>query len=213
MTNGITAFPLSWPQGWRRTPDHARKHAKFGKTERGARSYPTKKELSVSDGVRRVLAELSRYDLSRNDILISTNVETRLDGFPRSDRAAPIDPEVAVYWQDGGTPRCMAIDQYLSVADNLAAIAATLEAMRAIERHGGAEIGRRSFDGFKALPQQAADDWRTVLGLPAGSRDRAAAEAAWKRLRSSTHPDKTGGDSSQFNRVQKAWEQAQGELS
>lgn len=212
MTNTITAYPLCWPRGWRRTDPSARKAAKFGKTERGSRSYPTKRDLSIYDGVQRVFDELSRHGVHRNDVIISTNVETRMDGTPRSDRRAPDDPGVAVYWNDGGT-RCMAIDQYLSVADNLAAIAATLDAMRSIERHGGAEIGRRSFDGFKALPQPAADDWRDVLGLPAGSRDRAAAEAAYKRLRGQTHPDKQGGSDTAFNRVQKAWEQAQGELS
>lgn len=212
MTNSITAYPLSWPQGWRRTAGNARKRAKFGKSKRTDGRYPWKQDLSIYDGVTRVIEELGRYGVGREDIIISTNVETRIDGTPRSDRRAPDDPGVAVYWQDGGT-RCMAIDQYQSVADNLAAIAATLEAMRAIERHGGAEIGRRSFDGFKELPQQAAEDWRTVLGLPAGSRDRAAAEAAWKRLRSSTHPDKPGGSDAAFKRVQQAWEQAQGELS
>jgi len=156
MTNGITAYPLCWPLGWHRTEYVDRKHAKFGKTERsGSFGGSMKRQLSIYDGVNRVLEELSRNGVDRNDIIISTNVETRLDGTPRSDRRAPKDAGVAVYWRDGGT-RCMAIDQYLSVADNLAAIAATLEAMRAIERHGGAEIGRRSFDGFKALPIRLA---------------------------------------------------------
>ena len=38
----------------------------------------------------------------------------------------------------------MAIDAYTRTADNLAAVAATLEAMRAIERHGGAQILERA---------------------------------------------------------------------
>ncbi|KVD37855.1 hypothetical protein WJ41_22830 [Burkholderia ubonensis] len=59
---------------------------------------------------------------------------------------------VAVYWETrAGARRVMAIDQYTRVADNLAAVAATLDAMRAIERHGGARILERAFTGFAAL--------------------------------------------------------------
>ena len=48
----------------------------------------------------RVMDELGRMGLGRDDVVISTNVETRLDGFPRSDRTEPADPGVAVYWQE-----------------------------------------------------------------------------------------------------------------
>jgi hypothetical protein len=53
-------------------------------------------------------------------------------------------------------------------ADNLAAIAATLEAMRAIDRHGGATILNRAFTGFTALPPPA-DCWKE-LGVNRGER-------------------------------------------
>jgi hypothetical protein len=61
----------------------------------------------------------------------------------------------------------MAIDQYDRVEHNLAAIAATLDAMRAIKRHGGAEILDRAFTGFTALPAPMAGGkpWRQVLGF------------------------------------------------
>ena len=110
----------------------------------------------------------------------------------------------------------MAIDQYDRVADNLAAIAATLEAMRAIERHGGAQILERAFTGFTALP--APDHqrpWREVLGIPALPENEAQAreviEGAYRRLRSRYHPDK-GGDAAAFSAVQAAYEQAITEL-
>lgn len=88
--------------------------------------------------------------------------------------------------------QCMAIDRYDKVADNLAAVAATLEAMRAIERHGGAAILDRAFTGFTALPPPRADrPWWEVLGLdPSASKDEI--RAAYRRLVSTVHEAKGG---------------------
>jgi len=98
-----------------------------------------------------------------DDILVSTNIEVRLDGMPRSDRE-PKDPGASVYWSAKGKQQCMAIDHYDRAADNLAAIAATLEAARAIGRHGGGEILERAFQGFTALPERAGGkSWYDVL--------------------------------------------------
>lgn len=179
----INAYPLQWPAGWKRA--NGRKSGNFKNARR---------ELSVFDGVQRVLLELERLGYGRNDVVISTNVETRLDGLPRSDRAEPLDPGAAAYWRTkGGEHKVMAIDRYDRVADNLAAIAATLEAMRAIERHGGAVILERAFTGFTALPPPGARrEWWEVLGI---SRDstRETVKAAYRRLASINHPDRPGG--------------------
>jgi hypothetical protein len=101
-----------------------------------------------------------------NNPIISTNVELTLTGRPRSGSAQPKDPGVAVYWRTNSDQphKVMALDRYSRVEQNLAAIAATLEAMRAIERHGGAAILERAFTGFTALP--APNTWKAVLGIP-----------------------------------------------
>jgi hypothetical protein len=156
------------------------------------------------DGVGRVLAELELLGVpNRDDIVISTNIPTRLDGFPRSDQPEPPDPGAAVYWSVKGhkQPKCMALDRYDRVADNLAAIAASLNAMRAIERHGGAEILDRAFTGFVALPapEQA---WQT-LGLASSRPSRAEVDEAHRRLAFLHHPDR-GGDSSMMARINSA---------
>lgn len=190
MTEPIQAYPLQWPPGWDRIGSWNRKHAKF---------LNAKRELSVMDGIQRVLTELERLRVKRDDLVISTNIETRLDGLPRSDRI-PADPGVAVYWRQGKNTRCMAIDRYSRVADNLAAIAATLEAMRAIERHGGAEILDRAFTGFVALP--ALDQWFTILGVSANAT-RAEIDTAYRRLAAIHHPDR-GGDGQAMARVNAA---------
>ncbi len=133
------SFPLSWPEGWKRTK--FRSAAKFNKSrerrynEQNQAIYSGKTRLSVADAIHRVLGELERMGIRDDDIIISTNVPLRLDGLPRSDQE-PTDPGVAVYWQKKGqsSMRCIAVDRYTRVADNLAAVAATLDAMRAIER-------------------------------------------------------------------------------
>ena len=193
MREAIEAYPLTWPQGWPRKQSYQRSRAKFSTSGR---------VLSVMDGIQRVLLELERLGVKRDDLVISTDIPTRLDGLPRSDRTVT-DPGVAVYWLKGKATRCMAIDRYDRVADNLAAIAATLEAMRAIERHGGAEILDRAFTGFAALP--APEQWWQVLGVAENATGEEI-DAAWRRLAARHHPDR-GGDSAQMARINTARDQ------
>jgi hypothetical protein len=209
------AYPLSWPEGWKRSK--SRIGAAFNKTRepvynQGQRVYQGKARLSVADAVRRVLAELERMGIRDDDIIISTNVPLRLDGLPRSDQE-PTDPGVAVYWQKKGQPamRCMAIDRYTRVADNLAAVAATLDAMRAIERHGGAEILNRAFLGFAALPEKASQPWRVVLGIE-GAATLDLVESRFRALVKVHHPD-AGGKDEDFWKLQQAREAARMELA
>lgn len=192
------AYPLSWPFGWKRTKGR-RREANFSKAGRS---------LTVTEGLQRVLAELQRMGIARNRVIISTNVPTRLDGLPRSGARVPDDPGAAVYWQEpSGARRVMAIDLYDRVADNLAAIAATLDAMRAIERHGGAAILERAFTGFEALPAPgAAREWWEVLGvLRSASMDEIT--SARRRLASEHHPDK-GGDPARMAEINTAFDRA-----
>jgi hypothetical protein len=212
-----TAFPLSWPDGWKRTQSISRTHAQFGRTERtsnqpGGPMWLNKKRLSVADAVGRLLGELRRMGIPDWNVIISTNVPLRLDGMPRSDKE-PADPGAAVYWKknDKQAMRCMAIDRYTRVADNLAAIAATLEAMRAIERHGGGTILERAFLGFAALPERASQHWRETLGIQ-GTATIDLVESRFRALAQVNHPDK-GGDRNKFEEIVQARDAARLELA
>lgn len=198
MSETIHAYPLQWPTGWKR--ETVRVHARFGKSTTTASGWKQKRDVTIAEGIARVRGELGRMGMRDYDVVISTNLPLRLDGLPRGDASNPADPGVAVYWRKGKTTRCMAIDQYFRVADNLAAIAATLEAMRAIERHGGAEILDRAFTGFTALP--APEQPFQVLGVSATATDEEI-ETAYRRLAMQHHPDR-GGDPAQMARINAA---------
>lgn len=196
-----TRYPLQWPEGWKRMQSDQRKTATFSRQG---------KALTVFDGVQRVLDELERLGVHQDDVVVSTNLQTRLDGLPRSNQARPGDPGVCVYWRKSPKEpmRCMAVDRYDEVQDNLAAVAATLEAMRSIERHGGAAILDRAFTGFAALPAPAAGkrDWWTVLELPATATE-AQIRDAYARLARVHHPDK-GGDAQRMAEINRARDEA-----
>lgn len=211
MSEPISAHPLSWPTGWKRTPEARRRKAQFSRARKQKYdgTWESSRPVTLAESIERVLGELQRMGIDRQDVVISTNVRTRLDGLPRSGEREPDDPGAAVYWQEWtGERRVIAIDQYTKVADNLAAIAATLDAMRAIERHGGAAILERAFTGFVALPAPGtAHEWWEVLGVPrTASIDEA--RAAYRRAASEAHPDR-GGTDARMAEVNRAWEQAQ----
>jgi hypothetical protein len=212
MARTIESYPLSWPAGWKRTAAAERKHAQFGRASRTAGSARLGlQQLTVIDAADRVLYELGRLGIDRDDIVISTDIPTRLDGLPRS-KIEPRDPGAAVYWRQAPNqpvPKCMAIDVYDRVADNLAAIAATLEAMRAIERHGGAEILERVFLGFQALPAPGAAWWEVLEFDRPVTLD--LAEKAYRDMAKKHHPDK-GGSREQWDRINRAIATARAEL-
>lgn len=187
------AYPLSWPAGKPRTPSHKRERGRFSKhsyrsTSDGTSSYKVKGDLTVAEALRRLQADLDR--LRARLPVVSSNLETRLDGLPRSGQRKPADPGVAVYFQLHGKPIVLAGDRYDTVEANIAAIAAHIDAMRTTERHGVGSL-EQMFAGFTALPPaMSPDDWRTVLGDP-GSL--AEAEETYRQFMKMNHPD-VGGD-------------------
>src|SRR3546814_12896137 len=106
----------------------------------------SKIELPMSIACERALAQLAAFGAKYP--LISSNVELRRDGLPRSDRVEPTDPGVAVYFAKGGRPYCLACDTFRRAADNLAAIAGHIEATRRQLRYGvaTAEETLRAFE-------------------------------------------------------------------
>lgn len=193
MTQGTpTRFPLAWPA--HRPRSKTRKTGKF--SYRGDDGWA--KDITVPRAMDRLEDEVRR--LGGTNTLLSTNVDTRLDGRPRGGAAEPYDPGVCLYFTLKGKPMAMACDVYTKVAQNIAAVAAHLEATRAIERHGVATAAE-TLQAFQALPAPAvialgaARPWREVLGFGEMQVvDRVDIDLAWKTRVRAVHPDRGGSD-------------------
>lgn len=188
------AYPLQWPQARARRPAAARKQTRFNRKERQYSSsnpncsWMATSDLTVAEARRRLQEELDR--IGARFPVISSNLETRLDGMPRSGQREPADPGVAVYFELGGSPHCLPCDTYTTVAGNIAAVAAHIEATRAIERHGVASV-REMFSGFAALP--APKSWWEILGVRQNAT-RSEIESAFRLAARRAHPDSGGSN-------------------
>jgi hypothetical protein len=109
-------------------------------------------------------------------------------------REAPSDPGVVAYFTWGGEQAAIPCDRWASVAHNVQAIALTIEAMRAIDRHGAKHMVKAMFRGFTALPAPTVDEpWHEVLGV-APDAPQTAIEAAYRLRARRAHPDQGGSD-------------------
>ena len=170
-----TAFPLSWPEGFPRTP--RREAGKFKTSLAGAlTNVQTSLRLFGSDAGRAV-----------SDTVMSSNVTLGM--------AKPADPGVAVWFVWDGEQRCIPVDRYTTVEANLQAIHHIIEARRVELRHGTLALVRAAFKGFTpALPPPRARTWREVLGLNDGGKPvtREMVETCYRGLARERHPDAGG---------------------
>lgn len=82
---------------------------------------------------------------------------------------------------------CMPCDKWDRLPDNIAAIAAHIDATRKIERYGVQSV-EEAFAGFVALPPPL--NWKQILGVRGVSLDEA--ESAYRELAKRHHPDRGG---------------------
>jgi hypothetical protein len=168
-----TSYPLVWPS------HIPRKKIRFQS------AFVSKKQVQGFDGPARAMLH-ARHHVQRNtrktlaDALLalqlevdrmrhdkiaevlSTNLRTRLDGYPRADQAQPTDPGAALYFNRGGQRICMPCDKWNRVEDNIYAIAMHINAMRGMERWGVGTT-EQAFAGYKALT--TGENWWDVLGV------------------------------------------------
>lgn len=146
------AYPLKWPPGWPRHKGPRDSDRRFrGPTYRWDRVFRGLKD------------ELRRIGADETSIIISTNQPLRQDGLPYAQQRNAADPGVGLYFLRNKKPLTMAQDRFDTVLGNMRSLAMSIEGLRQMERHGGAVMLERAFDGFVALP--APDDWRAILGL------------------------------------------------
>lgn len=146
------AYPLSWPPGWPRHKGQRDSDRRFnGPTYRWDRVF------------RGLQEELKRIGASPISIVVSTNQPVRGDGLPYAQQRNISDPGVAVYFWRKKKQMVMAQDRFDTVIGNMRSLTMAIEGLRQMERHGGATMLERAFDGFAALPPP--DDCWSELGL------------------------------------------------
>ncbi len=187
----ITASPLTWPAGWKRT-----------KKPVDSAFY----DHTVDKATKFILQQLHIMRVKRKDVIISTNLRLRLDGLPYSKQRGPEDAGIAVYWRDpDGMAQVMPLDKYWYIEDNLWAVGKTLEALRGIERWGDGQILNRAFAGFVALPppdKAGGVDPHQIIGIDSDAKAHEKIRAFRSAL-SRAHPDR-GGSLDQFHAVKEA---------
>lgn len=182
----IEAYPLYWPEGWKRTPP-------------GKRKYNAAFKKAFGENRDHLMAEVDR--LGGSSVVLSTNIPLRRDGLPYADKRSPDDPGVAIYFNYKNKPMCFACDGYYSARENIRATSLTIEALRGIERWGASDMMERAFRGFTALPDLTTKHWTKVLGFNREIRvTKEAIEHAYRRLVRIHHPDKDG-DPEKFREI------------
>ena len=197
-------FPLHWPAGVDRTRVHDA--CRF-------------KRRSIGQSLAILGDELDR--MGARQVVLSTSLQLRMDGSPRAN-SYPVDNEhgVAVYFRRRDEAHVIACDNFGHIADNLIAISKTIEALRAIERYGSANLGNQAFSAFRALPAAGETakvrDWREVLDVPDDLDPEGQlllAEARYKKIVKATHPDRRDGDADVLAEANGAISRAREELA
>lgn len=187
-------YPLQWPATQFRIDYDKRVISKF-------------KPINRNQAFELLGNELRR--LGATNSVITSDLRITASGRPYANEN-PGDTAVAVYFDYNGSRHCMAVDQYVRLWENIRAIEKSIDAIRSIERWGGAKIMESAISGFKALPAEAitvARAWHEVLEVSPNASPEVI-KAAYRQQLHKTHPDK-GGNASAFAEVQAAYEESQ----
>ena len=185
------AFPLQYPNGWKRTPKP--QPSRFG-------SWNDKP--SIHKATQKIISEMKLF--GGTNLIISSNLKLRQDGLPYSSQKQPNDQGVAVYFTYQKEQKVIACDSFDKIGCNLWAIAKTIEAMRGIDRWGCSEIITKAFTGFTALPESTQNDWWQILEVEPTANDEEI-KTAYRRLAKKYHPDIAGNDT-HFKKIKEAYD-------
>lgn len=216
MADAPNAYPLAWPTGYPRTPASEREASRFHVSlparppiNEYAKPPAKSRVVTVAEALTRLQDQIDK--LGGRLPLVSSNLELRLDGLPRSGQLEPSDPGVCVYFQLNGKPVAMPSDHFQTVAANIAAVAAHIDAVRRIERYGVSSV-ELMFTSFMAIRGPGPKPWREVLG----AGDAVTVSRGWLQTRKielsrKFHPD-AGGSESLMAEVNVAVDEAMREM-
>jgi hypothetical protein len=227
-----TAYPLYWPKGQKRTAPSARiADAPFSVTTEDYKTAYIRahvienkdpnvpvavrrrtKAVTITVAVERLEDQLTR--LNADHPILSTNLELRLNGQPRSGQKDPEDSGAAVYFTLKGKRTVLACDKWVRVADNVAALAAHIRAIRSVENYGVGTL-EQAFRGYQAIEDYTSGiPWRRILGYKDGEHpDLIEVEKRFRARARDVHPDMTGESHLQMAQLNQAMSEARKELA
>ncbi len=190
-------YPLRWPEGRLRSREHQTALFRDG----GSRMTLTTARKRLKQQVEAMTKPRQNWRVI--NMVLSTNIRFTASGARDQNvsRRDPADPGVAFYFDLDKKPHVLACDRWDTVADNIAAIAAHVDALRGQERWGVADL-RQAFAGHVALP--APPHWSEILGVDRGA-SADVIQSAYRHLALSAHPDR-GGSRDAWDSLQAAHE-------
>lgn len=163
--------------------------------------------------------ELEHLDATRPVIQADfTEADIRADGMPRANARQPGHPGVRIAFGSRHGPLTYATDTHEFWQHNVRAIALGLEALRAVDRYGVTKRGEQ-YTGWKQLGagtatptnggmtrSAALDAIARHVGLTflSGATNEQELARLLRQARGAAHPDRNGGDSSEFLRLEQA---------
>ena len=180
--------PLDWPPGRAMTPHHLTSEALWRSGGRRLNFGQALTRLRTQIGAMTKHGQAWRT----TGMMLSTNYELIKDrSRPKAQQGVPYHPGAAFRFDMDGEHYHLACDRWDRVSDNIAAIAAHIEALRGQERWGVSDMKQAFAGNLAALPPP--EQWFQVLGVSA-TAGRSEINAAYRKLAASAHPDRGGSD-------------------
>lgn len=182
----LEGYPLQWPLGWKRS-EYPQRSA-FRRTFAKARDE--------------LLHEIRL--LGGSNVVISSNLKLKRDGFPYANQREPVDSGIAVYFTLFSKQQCIPCDKWKTTTENLVAVGKTINALRGLERWGAKEMVEAAFTGFQALPYDGDSSTQFVDWFANCSTEQELT-ARYRDLVKSLHPD-MGGDPAKFSQMKQQYD-------
>jgi hypothetical protein len=182
MTGLPAPYPLAWPPGRARTPQHARAGDRYGVASNVA-------------AIKAIEAEVKRWRSGEREARITAwELTTNISGRSMGE---PSDPAAALWFTLSGKDitfgqslMVLACDRFRKLAQNIRAISLTMERLRLVDEIGAYSLVA-AVEGARALPPPSAGrseavglpgkPWHEVLGV-APDAPLLVAEAAYRAL-------------------------------
>jgi hypothetical protein len=173
-------YPLQWNNMLPRSEKQER--SRFGGRSVYAAGERLKNELGL---------------LGAKNILITSNLKTKVDGGFYANQMRIEDAGICVYLELNGEKKCFACDKWDLPQDNIWALALNVSAIRGMERWGGSNFMKGVFTGFAQLP---APDKNNGINYFYNCETKEQVREKYIELAKKMHPD-CGGNTFEFQEM------------